>query len=457
MTALLNIDDIRGRFTGDVIDPAHADYARARKLFYPGYDHHPAAILRVANEDDVAQAVNLARETGLPLSVRSGGHSLAGHSVAHEGLVIDLSRMRAMEIDPQSRRAWAQSGLTAVEYGRRAAEHGLATGFGDTGSVGIGGLTLGGGIGFLVRKHGLTIDSLLAADMVTADGRVRRVDADHEPDLFWAIRGGGGNFGVVTRFQFQLHPVDRIVGGMLVLPATPETIYGFVAAADAAPEELSTIANAMIAPPMPFLPEAAHGKPVLLGLLAYAGEEEAGLEAMAPFRALAEPYADMLAPMRYIELFQDEAEEFPTAGDVARSIFMDDFDLSTAERVVEYLEKSTATMRVAQIRALGGAVARIPKTATAYGHRQRKFMLAYAALFDDLAETEMHRAWAADFGQALNGGRPEAYVNFLSNEGPERVRAAYPGNHWARLRQIKQRYDPENLFRLNQNIPPAGA
>lgn len=452
-----NAQSLQDQFTGAVLDASHTDFDQARKVFYPGYDHQPAVIIRAADEADVARAVTLAREGGLRLSVRSGGHSLAGHGVAHEGIMIDLSALRAMDIDPKSRTAWAQTGLTTGQFGRLAAEHGLAVGFGDTASVGIGGLTLGGGIGYLSRKYGLTIDSLLAADIVTADGQLRRVDADNDPDLFWAIRGGGGNFGVVTRFHFQLLPVDRIVGGMLVLPATAENVYGFVAAADAAPEELTTMANVMVAPPMPFLPEAAQGKPVIMGLMAYVGEETAGLEAVAPFRALDTAYMDTLASMRYVDLFDEEEMEFPAGADVARCIFVDDFDRQAAETVIEYLDKSTAMMRVAQIRALGGAVASVPNDATAYGHRDRKFMMSYAALYNDLSETEQHTAWATDFGQALNGGRPEAYVNFLSDEGPERVRAAYPGGHWERLRAIKQRYDPDNLFRLNQNIPPASA
>src|SRR6266511_4694893 len=226
----LSVLQLRSDFNGQVIAPDDAEYDKARTLFYGGMDRRPAAIIRVKDTDEVARVLKLARETGLPLAVRSGGHSVAGHSVADGGIVLDLSTMRDLQIDVEGQTAWAEAGLTAGEYTTAAAAHGLATGFGDTGSVGIGGLTLGGGVGYLVRKYGLTIDNLLAAEIVTADGQVRRVDADTNADLFWAIRGGGGNFGVVTRFQFRLHPVDSATGGMLILPATPETIASFIVA-----------------------------------------------------------------------------------------------------------------------------------------------------------------------------------------------------------------------------------
>src|SRR5919106_5324203 len=279
---------------GQVILPDDAIYKDARTVFYGGFDRHPAAIVRVKDASDIARVVSLARESGLELAIKSGGHSLAGHSVSEGGIVLDLSGMKNLEVDTEGLTAWAQTGLTAGEYTTAVGAHGLATGFGDTGSVGIGGITLGGGVGYLVRKHGLTIDDLLAAEVMTADGELLHVDADNHPDLFWAIRGGGGNFGVATRFKFRLHKVSTIVGGMLVLPATPEVIASFIAEAEAAPEELSTIANVMVAPPMPFVPEEYHGSIVIMALLAYAGGVADGERAIAPLRALAEPMADMV-------------------------------------------------------------------------------------------------------------------------------------------------------------------
>ena len=241
----ISIPKLRADVSGQVIGPDDAEYDRARAVFYGGFDLHPAVVVRVADEMDVARVIALARETGLELAVRSGGHSVIGQGVSDGGIVIDLADLRSIEVDPEERTAWAQTGLTALEFTNATHAHGLGVGFGDTGSVGIGGITLGGGVGYLVRKHGLTIDSLLAAEIVTADGELHRVDAEHEPDLFWAIRGGGGNFGVATRFRFALHPLDTVVGGMLLLPATVDTIEGFMAEAEAAPEELSSIANVM--------------------------------------------------------------------------------------------------------------------------------------------------------------------------------------------------------------------
>ena len=265
-------DRVRGR----VIVPGDDDYDERRTAFMGGIDRRPAAIVMAADADDVARTVMFASETGVELAVRSGGHSGAGHSTTEGGILLDLRDLRALEIDVDARTAWVQPGLTAAEYTAEAGTHGLATGFGDAGSVGIGGITVGGGVGFLSRKYGMTIDDLLAAEVVTADGRIRQVDADHEPDLFWAIRGGGGNFGVVTRLQLRLHPVGTVVGGMLMLPASADVIAGFIAEADRAPDELSTIANVMPAPPAPFVPEAVQGTLVVLAFMTFAGEAERG-------------------------------------------------------------------------------------------------------------------------------------------------------------------------------------
>jgi FAD/FMN-containing dehydrogenase len=275
--------------------------------------------------------------------VRSGGHSSAGHSTTQGGIVLDLSAMKGLEIDPVGRTAWAETGLTAGEYTTATGAHGLATGFGDTASVGIGGITLGGGIGFLVRKHGLTIDSLLAAELVTADGRLLHTDAETHPDLFWAIRGGGGNFGVAIRLRFRLHPVGTVVGGMLLLPATPEVIAGFVAEAEAA-------------------------QPVL-----------------DRFRALATPIADMLQPMPYSGMFPpEEDDDHPTA--VAHTMFVDRVDHHVASTILQHLEASDAAMRVAELRVLGGAMARVPVVATAFAHRHSRIMVNLAAFYDGPAD-----------------------------------------------------------------------
>lgn len=448
------ISELRAALSGRVIAPDDAGYDAARTVFYGGIDRRPALIARVANAADVARVITHARATGLELAVRSGGHSVAGHSVSDGGIVLDLADMKALAIDPERRTAWAEAGLTAGEYTAAAAAYGLATGFGDTGSVGIGGITLGGGVGYLVRKYGLTIDNLIAADIVTADGQLRRVDGATNPDLFWAIRGGGGNFGVATRFQFRLHEVDTIVGGMLLLPATPDVIAGFVAAAEAAPEELSTIANVMPAPPMPFVPAEQRGRLVVMAIMAYAGPAEAGQRALAPFRALATPVADLIRPMPYPEIYPpDEGGYHPTA--VARTMFVDSIDRGVAETIVDHLEASDAAMRVAQIRVLGGAMARVPPDATAFAHRASRIMVNVASFYQGSQDRARRDAWVSGFAAALRQDDAGAYVGFLGDEGAARVRAAYPAATWDRLRAIKARYDPANLFRLNQNIPPA--
>jgi FAD binding domain/Berberine and berberine like len=448
----ISIPQLRAAFNGRVIAPGDAGYDQARTIFYGGFDRRPAVIVRVADATDVSRVVSLARETGLELAVRSGGHSVAGHGVSDGGIVLDLSDMRALQIDAQRRTAWAQTGLTAGDYTNAAAAYGLATGFGDTGSVGIGGITLGGGVGYLVRKHGLTIDNLLAAEIVTADGRLLRVDAEKHADLFWALRGGGGNFGVATRFQFRLHQVDTIVGGMLLLPATPAVIAGFVA--EAAPEELSTIANIMPAPPLPFVPAEQHGRLVVMALVAYAGEVEAGERAIAPFRALATPIADMVRPMPYPGIYPPEEDSYhPTA--VGRTMFVNAIDRSVAETIVDHLEASDASMRVAQLRVLGGAMARVPPDATAFAHRASPIMVNVAAFYEGSEDRAMREAWVSGFAAALRQDDSGAYVGFLGDEGQARIRVAYPGSTWDRLRAIKGRYDPTNLFGLNQNIPPA--
>ena len=448
------IDRLDAEVGGHVIRPEDAEYDRARVVFSGAIDHRPAAIVRPTDAQEVAKVVDLARESGLSLGVRSGGHSAAGHSVPEGGISLQLGEMRAIEIDSEALTAWAQTGLTAREYTEAVAEHGLATGFGDAGSVGIGGITLGGGVGYISRAYGLTIDDVLAAEIVTADGEIRQIDADNEPDLFWAIRGGGGNFGVVTRIKYRLHEIESVVGGMMMLPATPEVVHGFITAAEAAPEELSTILNVMPAPPMPFVPEELHGQMVAMALVCFAGSAEDGAEAIAPLRSLAEPIADMVRPIPFPEIYPPDPPDYrPTAA--ARTMYLDDFDSETAKMVIERLESSDAAMRVTQLRVLGGAIARVPEEATAYGHRQAKIMANVAAFFTSPEDRVIREAWVEELSTDLRRGNEAAYVNFLGDEGPDRVRAAYTEASWKRLGGIKAKYDPTNLFRQTQNIPPA--
>jgi FAD/FMN-containing dehydrogenase len=452
MHARFAIRELYETLDGRVVMPSDTDYHQARTVFSGSVDCRPAAIVRARSVNDVRDTIRVAGDSLLPLAVRSGGHSV--HSSVDDGIVLDLRELKSLDVDVNNRTAWAGTGLTAAEYSARVGAFGLATGFGDTGSVGIGGITLGGGIGYLTRKYGLTIDSLIAADVVTADGRVRRVDANSHPELFWAIRGGGGNFGVATRFQFRLHPVDRVIGGILLLPATPAVVADFVALADDAPEELTTIANVMPAPPMPAIPAEHHGKLVLLAFMCYAGDNAAGARVLGQFRRLATPVADMLRPMRYPEIYPPDDPSFhPTA--VGRTMFIKDVNRGVAKTIVESVRASDAPMRVVQMRVLGGAMARVPSDATAFAHRHGRILVNVAAFYTNEMDRDLRKRWVSDVAGALHQGENGAYVNFLSNEGSARVRAAYPGSTWHRLAAIKGQYDPDNVFRVNENITPA--
>jgi FAD/FMN-containing dehydrogenase len=450
----ISIDQLRSGLTGRVVAPSDHDYDALRMVITGAVDLRPAAIVRVADAADVSRIVRYARATGTELAVRCGGHSTAGHGTTDGGIVADMRELKRIEVDPESRTAWADAGLTAAEVARATASHDLAIGFGDTGTVGIGGITLGGGIGYLVRKHGLTIDSLIGAEIVTADGEIRAIDAEHEPDLFWAIRGGGGNFGVVTRFRFRLHSLARVIGGMLIQPATAATVAEFLARADAAPDELSVIANVMGCPPMPFVAEEHHGRTVLFSLVCWSGEPEAGERVLRGLREVAEPIADLVKPISYPELFPPEEGDYrPTA--VGRTLFMDRVGPDEGRAIIEAIEASDAPMRAVQLRPLGGAMSRVAPDATAFAHRSSRIMGVVVSFYEGPEDRIRREAWVHDLAGALYQGDDGAYVNFLDDEGPERVRAAYPGDTWDRLARIKARYDPTNLFRRNQNVPPA--
>ncbi len=449
----IQISRLRAGLNGKVIGVDDPGYDDLRRVVFTGFDRRPAAIVRAGDAADVARVVNLAREMGAELAVRSGGHSRAGHSTSEGGIILDLSAMNSVKIDVDRRTAWAQTGVTAGDYTRATGERGLATGLGDTASVGLGGITLAGGIGFLVRRNGLAIDDLLAAEVVTADGELLEVDETTHADLFWALRGGGGNFGVATRLRLRLHEIDAVVGGMLMLPASTDVINGLITAADASPEELSVIANVLKAPPLPFIPAEHHGKPVVIALMVYAGGAEAGETAIAAIRGLATPLADMVRPIRYQEMFAGP-EGPPPAFDAGTNVLVDELPALAGEMILEHLETATAAIAAVQLRVLGGAMARIPDEATAFGHRSAKLMVNIAAMHERPEERHEQESWVSSLANALTAGTPAgAYVGFIGNEGDEGLRRAYPPATLKRLAQAKRRYDPDNLFRLNLNVP----
>jgi FAD/FMN-containing dehydrogenase len=376
-------------------------YDEARTPHFRVRIGNPVAVVRPKHVDDVAAVVDAARRSGLPLFVRSGAHHGAAHSTG-DGLLLDLRSLNDIDIDAAGRTAWADTGLTAGEVAWALAPHGLAVGFGDTGTVGIGGLTLGGGIGFLSRRYGMTIDNVTAAEIVTADGRVHMIDHEHEPDLFWAIRGGGGNFGVVTRFRYRLAAVTQVYGGPLILPATPATIARLASAS--ADDALTVIANVMPAPPMPFIPPAV--------------------------------------------------EEAPSKGLVVavRNMFLDHLDESDGATMLEHLSRTDSWLRLVQFRVLGGAISRVAPDETAYAHRRSAIMVNIVRAVEN--DESAARRWTVELAEALYQGDDGTYINFFGPADAHRIRAAYPGKTLARLQRIKATYDPTNLFSNNDNITP---
>jgi FAD/FMN-containing dehydrogenase len=457
-TATLDTGQLAGSLAGDVVLPGHVEYEVQRRSWNKAFDCRPAAIVRCRTTDDVVRAVRFAVESGLPVGVRSGGHSASGLCVVEGGLVIDLSLLNGMTIDPERRVATVGPGLTWGAYTKQANEYGLATPGGDSGSVGVGGLTLGGGVGWLVRKHGLTIDHLLSAEVVTADGRVLTASETEHPELFWAIRGGGGNFGIATSFEFRLVPVGLVFAGLVMFQAHPDLLTSYLRVAAEAPEELSTIAMLTLGPPMPMLPPQYHGKPVFLVSFCYAGNPQEGERAVAPLRALGSPVMQMVQPMPYPVLYEFSAEGTVSRPASIRSLFLDGLDAATATALVEHLDHATSHECMVQLRVLGGAMSRVPTGSTAFGHRDKPYMAtiinSWREAPGEAGEVEKHRAWTEAAWHMLKPHATGAYVNFLGDEGEEAVREAYPPGTYARLAAVKQRYDPTNLFKGNRNIPP---
>jgi FAD/FMN-containing dehydrogenase len=462
-TALSNVDTASAlraeRIGGEVILPAHAGYDQARRVLDSGVDQYPAAVVRPANAGDVIGTVNLARELGLELAIRSGGHSPAGFGTCDGGLVIDFSAMRAVELDLEDGTVRIQPGATWGEVAQALHPHGLAISSGDFGSVGVGGLTTGGGIGWMVRQVGLTVDHLLAADVVLADGTMVRASAEDHPDLFWAIRGGGGNFGVVTSFTFRPHPAGMITGGIIVYDGADlaRVVRGFAEYCVTAPDELTAMVDIMHAPPMPFLPAERHGSLIVGVTVCCAGDPEQARRTIAPLQSLAEPIADTVGPMPYPAMYAFTDHAIPPNPYVeVRSCFLEKMDDDFIESMVAQTASLSSPMSLVQLRALGGELRRKPADSVAFSHRDKPYLALLASIWTDPAESTRHHAYSESFWQAMAPHARGAYVGFLGDEGEERLCSVYSPESYRRLAAIKAMYDPQNLFHRNHNIAPGG-
>jgi FAD/FMN-containing dehydrogenase len=447
---------------GELVRPGDPAYDGARAIWNGVHDGHPSVIARCSDTSDVRHAIGFARSEGLEVAVRGGGHSIPGFSTCDDGIVIDLSPMKGIEVDPHRRTAVAEGGVLWQELDAATQEHGLAVTGGLVSTTGVAGFTLGGGIGWLMRKHGLACDNLRSAQVVTADGQVITASAAQSSELFWGLRGGGGNFGVVTSFEFDLHPVGpTVIAGPVFYPGerAEEILRFYREFVRDLPDELTTLVNLLTAPPAPFLPEEWHGKKLVALIGCYAGDTEAGAEAMRPLSELGDPVADLIGPMPYVQM-QGLIDALWPRGTNAymKAGYLRELDDAAIETAARFHREATSPASEIHIHHFGGAVARVDAGETAYGERQAPFVLNALAVTHEPGEFDPHVEWAqqlyAEMEPSLTGG---AYINFLSAEGEERVRSAYGAEKFARLQALKDRYDPTNLFHLNQNVAPTKA
>lgn len=453
------IDAFKGRFRGEVVSPGDEAYDDARKIWNAMIDKHPALIFRCTTTSDVVLAVNFARDNGLLLAVRGGGHNIAGSAMCDDGIVIDLSQMKAASVDPAARRVTIEGGATLADLDASTQAHGLATPLGINSTTGVAGLTLGGGFGWLSRKHGMTIDNLESAEVVTAAGEVVRASNTEHPDLFWALRGGSGNFGVVTHFEFRLHPVGPdVLSGLIVYPisAAKSVLRQYREFLAQAPDALSVWAVLRQAPPLPFLPEEVHGTGMIALALLYAGDPKLGEPLIDPLREFGTPLGEHVGVQPYIA-WQQAFDPLLTPG--ARN-YWKSHNFSTLQdglfdAVIESIENLPSPQCEIFFGAIGGATTRPAPESAAYAHRDAQFVMNVHGRWQEQADDERCIGWAREFFKAsapfASGG---VYVNFLTADEGDRVRSAY-GPNYDRLAQVKRTYDPNNLFRMNQNIQPA--
>jgi FAD/FMN-containing dehydrogenase len=442
------LDALDAQVRGRVVRPGDGDYDAVRAVFNGMIDRRPAAIVRCADATDVARAITLARTHDLVVSVRGGGHNVAGNAVCDGGIMLDLSLMKDLAVDPGARVAVAGPGLTLGELDRGSQQYGLATPLGVMSGTGIAGLTLGGGLGWLNGRYGLACDNLVGADVVTADGDLLRAGPESHPDLFWALRGGGGNFGVVTSFSYALHPVGPVLAGALVHPwsQAPEVLRFHDAFLATAPDELTTAVS---------LGVDESGAPALSIAVCWCGSPEDGERALRPLRAVGPPSADTIGTMPYVALQSAPDAGFPTGRlHYWKSGYLRDMTDGAIRTLLEHVPRMPSPTSGVGLQRLHGAAGRVPADATAFPHRADQYDLVILAQWRDPQQSSRHIAWARGLFDAMRPHLQDAvYVNNLGAEGPERVRAAY-GRNYERLAVVKRTYDPGNVFRLNQNVPP---
>ncbi|HEU5432980.1 MAG TPA: FAD-binding oxidoreductase [Thermomicrobiales bacterium] len=451
------IDQLTPQLRGNLIQPGDSAYDAARAVYNAMIDRRPALIVRAADAADVIATVRFAADRGLDLSVRGGGHNVAGFGTNDGGVVLDLSPMRNVRVDPQRRVARVGGGATWGDVDHATHAFGLATPSGVISTTGVGGLTLGGGFGHLTRRYGLSIDNLLAADVVTADGRLLTASADDNADLFWAIRGGGGNFGVVASFEFRLHPVDTVYGGPIFYPvgASADVLRFFREFIADAPREMAAFFGYHIAPPAPFVPEHLQGHPACAIVVCYTGPLAQAEAAVKPIREAAPVGLDLMGPLPYPALNSLFDPLLPPG---LQHYWKADFDAELSDKAIathaEYGPETPNFMSLMHLYPLDGAVHDVARDDTAFNYRDVNFTHIIAGIDTEPANMPAHREWVREYWSALHpqsaGG---AYVNFLMDEGQDRAQAAYRGNY-ARLTEVKRRYDPNNLFHMNQNIRP---
>jgi FAD/FMN-containing dehydrogenase len=456
----IEVERLRAGVRGPVILAADPGYDAARAIWNGAIDRRPACIVRCTGVADVVAAVGFARERDLLVAVRSGGHGVGGHALCDGGLVIDLSPLKGIRVDPVARTARAEAGVLWGELDRETQLHGLATVGGIVTHTGIAGLTLGGGIGWLMRKHGATVDNLVSVDLVAADGEVLTASEDENPELFWGVRGGGGNFGIVTSFEYRLHPVGPIVlAGPVFHPLedAPEVLRFYREFIAAAPDELTTIFDLSVAPPLPFLPEEVHGRPIVMVGACYAGSPDEGAEAVRPLKHFGRPIVDLLEPKPYTAL-QSMFDPLVPHGwhRYWKSVELPPLTDAAIDTLVEHAAAPTSPKSYCIVFQLGGALARVGEGETAFSQRDAAHNVNINAVWtEEDPDAERHIAWARDFFDAMQPhARGRVYVNFLGDEGADRVRQAYGERQYERLAALKRTYDPTNFFRLNQNIEP---